>query len=130
MRLHRLDLLRYGHLTDVMLALPDDARLHVVHSANEAGKSTALAAIADALCGFGHRTDYDFLHGAPQPGLLNLHAVLSRIDEEAKSLVGDGRGRRRLSDAVEAWRSARARAKSEQWRRGPGKRRRLPARTR
>src|SRR4051794_25261779 len=69
MKLHRLDLLRYGHLSDVALAFPDDARLHVVHGANEARKSTALAAIADALCGFGHGSDYDFLHGGPQLGI-------------------------------------------------------------
>jgi chromosome segregation protein len=190
MKLRRLDLLRYGHLSDVTLAFPDDIRLHVVHGANEAGKSTALAAIADALFGFGHRTDFDFLHGAPHlrvgftltardgavenfirrkgrrdtlrdaadqvvpdealrrflggvtrdsfeqgfgldgarlreggrellrlggeagesllagAGLLNLRAVLTQLDDEAKSLVGDGRGRRRLSDAVEAWRRA------------------------
>ncbi len=191
MKLRRLDLLRYGHLTDVALDFPDDALLHVVHGANEAGKSTALAAIADALFGFGHRTDFDFLHGAPQlrigitlaardgstarfvrrkgrrdtlrdpddqvvpeealhpylggvgrelfergfgldgarlraggeellrlggeagesllaagSGLLNLKAVLARIEDEAKSLVGDGRGRRRLSEAVDAWRKA------------------------
>ena len=161
-----------------------------MHGANEAGKSTALAAIADALFGFGHRTDFDFLHGAPQlrigftllasdgtrgsfvrrkgrrdtlrdpadevvpddalrrflggvgrelfergfgldgarlrqggqellrlggeagesllagSGLLNLRSVLGRIEDEAKSLVGDGRGRRRLSDAVDTWRKA------------------------
>jgi hypothetical protein len=186
MKLCRLDLLRYGHMSDVNLAFPENVRLHVVHGANEAGKSTALAAIADALFGFGHRTDFDFLHGAPQlrvgftlaardgamenfvrrkgrretlrdmadqvvpdealrrflggvsrdsfergfgldgarlreggrellrlggeagesllagAGLLNLRAVLTQLDEKAKSLVGDGRGRRRLSDAVDA----------------------------
>lgn len=190
MKLRRLELLRYGHLTDAVLDFPDHALLHVVHGANEAGKSTALAAIADALFGFGHRTDFDFLHGAQQlrigftlaasdgseasfirrkgrrdtlrdpddqvvadeslrrflggagrdlferefgldgarlrhggqellrlggeagesllagSGLFNLRAVLARIEEEAKSLVGDGRGRRALSDAAEAWRKA------------------------
>ena len=190
MRLLRLDLLRYGHLTDVGLDFPADAQLHVVLGANEAGKSTALAAIADGLFGFGHRTDYDFLHGGTQlrvgftlqasdgtkarfvrrkgrrdtlraggdeavpddtlrhflggasrelfergfgldgarlraggqellrsggeagesllagTGLLHLRAALDRLDEEAKTLVGDGRGRRRLSDAVDTWRQA------------------------
>ena len=161
-----------------------------MHGVNEAGKSTALAAVADALFGFGHRTDFDFLHGAPNlrvgftlsardgavasfsaaradatrcvtsttrpcrmdalrrylggagreqfergfgldgarlreggrellrlggevgesllagAGLLNLREALARLDEEAKSLVGDGRGRRRLSDAVDTWRRA------------------------
>jgi len=189
-KLCQLDLLRYGHLSDVALSFPDNVRLHVVHGVNEAGKSTALAAVADALFGFGHRTDFDFLHGAPNlrvgftlsardgavasfvrrkgrrdtlrdvndqavpddplrrylggasrdlfergfgldgarlreggrellrlggevgesllagAGLLNLRAALARLDEEAKSLVGDGRGRRRLSDAVDTWRRA------------------------
>ena len=166
----------------------------MVLGVNEAGKSTALAAIGDALFGFGHRTEFDFLHGAPnlrigftlaardgttacfvrrkgrpdtlrdaadQPvaeaalagflggvtreqcehafgldgarlhqggeellrlggeagesllaagGLLNLRAALTRLEDEAKSLVGDGRGRRRLSDAVEAWRKAQREA--------------------
>jgi uncharacterized protein YhaN len=190
MKFRRLDLLRYGHLSDVVLNFPDDASLHVVHGANEAGKSTALAAIADALFGFGHRTDFDFLHGGPQlrigfalsagdgtegefvrrkgrrdtlrdaadqvvpedvlrrflggasrelfersfgldgarlreggqellrsggeagesllasTGLLNLRAALAGLEDEAKALVGDGRGRRRLSEATDAWREA------------------------
>lgn len=190
MKLRRLDLLRYGHLTDVALDFPDDILLHVVLGANEAGKSTALAAIADALFGFGHRTDFDFLHGGPQlrvrftlaerdgttmnfvrrkgrgatlrdaegesvpeealrrflggagrelfergfgldgerlrqggqellraggeagesllagAGLTNLRVALARLEDEAKTLVGDGRGKRRLSEAVDAWRKA------------------------
>jgi uncharacterized protein YhaN len=190
MRLCQLDLLRYGHLSDVTLSFPDNVRLHVVYGVNEAGKSTALAAIADALFGFGHRTDFDFLHGSPNlrvgftvsardgtiasfvrrkgrrdtlrdaddqaapdnalrrflggvgrdrferdfgldgarlreggrelarlggevgesllagVGLLNLHTALARLNDEARSLVGDGRGRRRLSEAVDAWRQA------------------------
>ena len=190
MKLCQLDLLRYGHLSDMALSFPDNVRLHVVHGVNEAGKSTALAAVADALFGFGHRTDFDFLHGAPNlrvgftlsacdgavasfvrrkgrrdtlrdvndqavpdeflrkylggasrdqfecgfgldgarlreggrellrlggevgesllagAGLLNLRVALARLDDEAKSLVGDGRGRRRLSDAADVWRQA------------------------
>lgn len=191
MKLRRLALLRYGHLSDVALEFPPGAALHVVHGANEAGKSTALAAIADALFGFGHRTAFDFLHGGPQlrvgftltardgteaaftrrkgrggtlrdesdqvvpedalhrflggasrelfehtfgldgerlraggamlaqeggavgeslfaagTGLLGLRRALARLEEEAKLLVGDGRGRRRLSEAVDTWRQA------------------------
>ena len=190
MRIRRLDLLRYGHLADRTLEFPAEAALHVVHGVNEAGKSTALTAIADALFGFGHRTDHDFLHGGPQlrigfslvaqdgtaeefvrrkgrgntltdptnqpvpedtlrrflggvardlfeqgfglngdrlrkggeallrsggeagesllagAGHLNLRAALTALDEEAKTLVGDGRGKRRLSEATEAWRLA------------------------
>jgi chromosome segregation protein len=190
MRIRRLDLLRYGHLADRVLEFPAESALHVVHGVNEAGKSTALAAIADALFGFGHRSDYDFLPGkqplrigfsltaqdgtggdfvrrkgrgntltdpADQPvpedtlrrflggvgrdlfeqsfglngarlrkggdallqsggeagesllagaGHLNLRAALTALDEEAKTLVGDGRGKRRLSEATELYKQA------------------------
>ena len=190
MKLIRLDLLRYGHLADVALDFPPQVALHVVHGVNEAGKSTALAAIADALFGFAHRTDFDFLHGGPQlrvgfalqardgtaaefvrrkgrrdtlldtagqpvaedallrflggasrdlfersfglngarlreggqdlmrsggeagesllagMGLLNLRAAMASLEEDARSLVGDGRGRRLLSEAVDRWRQA------------------------
>lgn len=62
MRIDRLALHRYGHLSDATLAFRADRGLHIVLGANEAGKSTALAAIGDALFGFPHRTDYAFLH--------------------------------------------------------------------
>ncbi len=62
MRIGRLLLGRYGHLTDAELMFPSDRGLHIVLGGNEAGKSTALAAILDALFGFGHRTPYAFLH--------------------------------------------------------------------
>lgn len=62
MRLLALDLLRYGHLADVALRFPETAGLHVVLGANEAGKSTALAAIGDALFGFPHLTRFAFRH--------------------------------------------------------------------
>ncbi len=62
MKLTRLLLTRYGHLTDIELSFPADRRLHVVLGANEAGKSTALAAIGDALYGFPLRTPYAYLH--------------------------------------------------------------------
>ncbi|MHC5654447.1 ATP-binding protein [Stappia sp. ICDLI1TA098] len=64
MRLERLDLLRYGGLTDRSLAFRSGARLHLVYGANEAGKSTALAAIADLLFGFPHAKEWDFRHEA------------------------------------------------------------------
>jgi uncharacterized protein YhaN len=64
MRITRLLLARYGHLSDVELAFDPAVPLHIVLGANEAGKSTALSAIADALFGFPHRTSFDFLHAA------------------------------------------------------------------
>ena len=64
MRIERLDLIRYGSFTDRSLAFRDGARLHLVYGANEAGKSTALAAIVDLLFGFPHAKEWDFLHEA------------------------------------------------------------------
>ena len=64
MRLIRLDLEKYGAFDGRTLAFRPGARLHVVFGPNEAGKSSALAAVSDLLFGFGHRTDFDFRHGA------------------------------------------------------------------
>ena len=61
MRIRRLDLLRHGHFTDRRLDFePRPLDLHVIHGANEAGKSTARCAIADFLFGFDARSP----HGA------------------------------------------------------------------
>ena len=62
MRILRLNLLRYGALTDCELSFRPGADIHVVHGHNEAGKSTALAALSDLLFGFGQRKTHDFLH--------------------------------------------------------------------
>lgn len=63
MRVHRLDLLRYGHFTDVPLELPaHDPDIHIVFGPNEAGKSTALSAIEDLLFGIPHNSPLNFLH--------------------------------------------------------------------
>ena len=62
MKITRLLLARYGHLSDLDLRFAPEAGLHIVLGENEAGKSTALAAIADALFGFPDRTPYAFLH--------------------------------------------------------------------
>ena len=57
MKLLRLDLLAVGPFTDVSLDLSaGDAGLHVVVGPNEAGKSSALRAVAALLFGFGQRT--------------------------------------------------------------------------
>lgn len=65
MRFNRLDILRYGALTDRTLAFRPDARLHVVYGPNEAGKSSALSAISDLLFGFPAAAEMSFLHDAP-----------------------------------------------------------------
>jgi len=62
MRITQLLLARYGHFQDTALAFDPAISLHIVLGANEAGKSTALSAIADALFGFPHRTQFAFRH--------------------------------------------------------------------
>jgi uncharacterized protein YhaN len=66
MRVKRLDLTRFGNFTGQSIdfgeksqGLPD---LHVVYGPNEAGKSTALAALLDLLFGMGTQNPFDFLH--------------------------------------------------------------------
>ncbi|QXX73600.1 YhaN family protein [Methylovirgula sp. HY1] len=66
MRLEMLLLERYGIFSDRILSFRPDARLHIVLGPNEAGKTSALAAIGDLLFGFGHLVEYDFLHDARQ----------------------------------------------------------------
>ncbi|TWF56657.1 ATP-binding protein [Neorhizobium alkalisoli] len=62
MRFNRLDILRYGALTDRSLRFRPGAGLHVVYGPNEAGKSSALSAISDLLFGFPEKSDYTFRH--------------------------------------------------------------------
>lgn len=64
MRFARINLLRYGALTDTALTFRPDAALHVVYGPNEAGKSSALSAFSDLLFGFPDRTDQGFFHDA------------------------------------------------------------------
>ncbi len=63
MRLARLGLDRYGHFTDRVLEFDPNARVTIVLGANEAGKSTALKAVVDALFGIEPQSRFDFLHG-------------------------------------------------------------------
>ncbi|MBW6420405.1 AAA family ATPase [Rhizobium sp. XQZ8] len=62
MRFHRLDILRYGALTNRALTFRPDAKLHVIYGPNEAGKSSALSAISDLLFGFPSAAEMSFLH--------------------------------------------------------------------
>ena len=65
MRLRRLVLLRYGRFSGESLDLPRPDQgpdLHIVFGPNEAGKSTALAAVEDLLFGLPPRSSLNFLH--------------------------------------------------------------------
>ena len=76
MRIRRLDLIRFGHFTDVPLDLPPATPdLHLVVGPNEAGKSTVLEALEDLLFGIKPRSAMNFLH--PYPKML-LGAALER----------------------------------------------------
>jgi uncharacterized protein YhaN len=63
MRIRQLDLLRYGHFTDVSIALPASAPdIHIVLGENEAGKSTAMAGVEDLLFTIPPNSPRNFLH--------------------------------------------------------------------
>ncbi len=66
MRIARLDLARYGRFSDYVIdfgAAPSDGSdFHIVYGLNEAGKSTAAAAILDLLFGIEKQSAY----GAPE----------------------------------------------------------------
>jgi len=82
MRFATLALDRYGHLADCELSFrtgtPD---LHVVYGANEAGKTTAMAAVSDLLFGFPPRSPYNFVYDY---SLLRVGAVL---EDEGRTLA-------------------------------------------
>ncbi|NGO51106.1 AAA family ATPase [Allomesorhizobium camelthorni] len=69
MRIRRLDLARYGKFTDHTIDFGQRTKgspdLHIVYGPNEAGKSTALAAVLDLLFGIEMRSPYGFLHPYP-----------------------------------------------------------------
>ena len=89
MRIDQLVLRRYGHFTDFSLDFsanghtefkPGDKQttkpdFHILYGANEAGKSTTLAAITDLLYGFERVTPWKFLHGNE---LLEIEASLNQ----------------------------------------------------
>lgn len=74
MRFAQLNLERYGRFENCILDFPSgEPDLHIVLGANEAGKTTTLAAISDLLFGFGTRSPYNFRFDYP---LLRIGAVL------------------------------------------------------
>ncbi|WFU10151.1 AAA family ATPase [Rhizobium sp. CB3090] len=77
MRFDRLDILRYGALTERTLDFRAGAKLHVIYGPNEAGKSSALSAISDLLFGFPAAAEQSFLH---EPTSLRVGATISARD--------------------------------------------------
>lgn len=63
MKIAHLDLLAFGPFTNLALDLSGGREgLHIVFGPNEAGKSSALRAIRQALCGIPVRSTDDFVH--------------------------------------------------------------------
>ncbi len=83
MRFERLHLERYGAFEGVSFDFGGtDARLHIVHGPNEAGKSTVLSAIGDLLFGIPARMPYNFRHDYPR---LRIGAEI--VDRAGKRLA-------------------------------------------
>lgn len=79
MRIGRIELLRYGRFTDALLDFPvHNPDVHVVFGPNEAGKSTALAAIEDVLFGIPRSSPFGFLHDYTG---MRIGAVLENDDK-------------------------------------------------
>lgn len=80
MRFVELDLLAFGHFSHRKLVFaPRPAGLSVVYGHNEAGKSTALRAVANLLFGVPEKSADTFLHPGPE---LRIGAVLE--DEQGR----------------------------------------------
>lgn len=99
MRFLSLTLERYGAFTDRVLTFRPDAKLHVVLGANEAGKSTALAAVTDLLFGFGKNTPYAFLHEMPA---MRIGAEIAASDGRRLAVRRRKGNARTLVDAQDA----------------------------
>ena len=76
MRLLSLELEKFGAFAELRIAFRPDARLHVVYGPNEAGKSTALAAVGALLFGVPERTAY----ASRFPGQLRVGAEIAAAD--------------------------------------------------
>jgi uncharacterized protein YhaN len=76
MRIQQLDLLRYGHFTNTVIGLPAvNPDIQIVLGENEAGKSTAMAALEDLLFGIPSNSPRNFLH---EYNAMRLGAILEK----------------------------------------------------
>ena len=96
MKILRLGLVRYGHLLGEALELELSYGLHVVVGANEAGKSTALEALSDALFGFSNRDSRAYAH----PSDPSVAFTLVTADGQEASFVRRKRTKDSLLDGA------------------------------
>lgn len=95
MRVERIDLVAFGKFTDVALDLSAPG-LQVVYGPNEAGKTTARAAVSNLLYDFELRTTYAFVHPMSK---LQLGARLSSLDGTTIEVVRHKRNKDPLVEA-------------------------------
>jgi len=94
-RIERLDLTRFGGFTDRSIDLTGDG-VHVIVGANEAGKTTAMAAIRQLLYGIPPQSPHDYLHSYQD---LRIGACLRIDGGERQEIVRLKRNVNPLRDA-------------------------------
>jgi len=94
-RIDRLDLTRFGGFTDRSIDLAGDG-VHVVIGANEAGKTTAMAAIRQLLYGIPTQSPHDYVHSYQE---LRIGACLRVNGGERREVVRLKRNLNPLRDA-------------------------------
>lgn len=109
MRFRSLSLIKYGAFTNYKIVFRPDARLHLVVGANEAGKSTVLAAVRALLFGIPERTQFDFEHRTTE---LRLGGEISAHDGRTveffrrkgrKRVLSNAKGEPLADDALAAF---------------------------
>ena len=82
MRIRQLDLLRYGHFTDAIIALPAGRPdFQMLLGENEAGKSTSMNAVEDLLFGIPGNSARNFVH---EYNAMRVGAVLEKGSDTLK----------------------------------------------
>ena len=82
MRIRQLDLLRYGHFTNVVIGLPaNKPDLQMLLGENEAGKSTTMGGVEDLLFGIPPSSSRNFLH---EYNAMRVGAILERGSDTLK----------------------------------------------
>lgn len=90
MRFDALNLLKYGNFEGCDLQFPKQEQdFHIIFGANEAGKSTTLAAVSDLLFGFTHRKAQDYRFDA---SLLRVGGLLEHGLQRTQVRRKRGRG--------------------------------------
>jgi uncharacterized protein YhaN len=82
MRIRQLDLLRYGHFTNVVIGLPaNKPDLQMLLGENEAGKSTTMGGVEDLLFGIPPSSPRNFLH---EYNAMRVGAILEKGSDTLK----------------------------------------------